>query len=211
MQSQGGLVISENAPLQQVRPEQDPAPETDSEPHYYANPELLAERCRQLAEIPFVLVEPEPRSEASKKQVQVLEEEFRNALKRGQNPILELQSTVLGGPLIGGWPKIESEESDIDYPLAETEEEWFVWKQKMDEKRARKRQKASGSSNNVGASAPAGSNKPLQRPNDTMTTRTPQVFSEADGKENEKMRAHRFSTAVAPEVGMSLLIIIFSS
>jgi hypothetical protein len=199
MQRQRRPVIAETPASQHDQSEQDATSEPDSEPHYYANPELLAEKCRQLEKIPFVLVEPEPRSELSKKRVKKLEEGFRLALKNGLNPRLELESTVLGGPLIGGWPKIEEEDADIDYPLAETEEEWFAWKRMIDEKRARGRQVISGGLNkDTEPARVAERGKPIGA-KDTGISQTPYI-APVKGKENGRSGVSRSSRTVAPEV-----------
>jgi hypothetical protein len=199
MQRQRRPVLAETPASQHDQSGQDPTSEPESEPRYYANPELLAEKCRQLEKIPFVLVEPEPRSELSKKRIQRLEEEFRLALKKGIKPRLELESTVLGGPLIGGWPKIELEEDDIDYPLAETEEEWFAWKRKIDEERAQRRHVISGGLNkDTGPARVAERSKPTGT-KDTGVLQTPSV-APVKGKENGESRVSRSSRTVAPEV-----------
>jgi len=199
MQRQRRPVIAETPASQHDQSEQDPTSEPESEPHYYANPELLAERCRQLEKIPFVLVEPEPRSEQSKQRIQRLEEEFRLALKKGLKPRLELESTVLGGPLIGGWPKVEPEEKDIDYPLAETEEEWFAWKRKIDEERARRRHVISGGLNKDTEPARVAERGKPTGAKDAGASQTPSV-APVKGKENGPSKVSRSSHTVAPEV-----------
>jgi hypothetical protein len=199
MQRQRRPVIAEPTPSQHDQSEQDPTSEPESEPHYYANPELLAEKCRELEKIPFVLVEPEPRSELSKQRIQRLEEEFRLALKKGLKPRLELESTVLGGPLIGGWPKVEEEDADLDYPLAETEEEWFAWKRMIDEKRARRRHMISGGLNKGTEPAQVAERGKPAGAKDTGVLQTPSV-APIKGKENGRPKVSRSSRIVAPEV-----------
>jgi hypothetical protein len=192
MQRQRNPVISETNASQLDQSEWDATSELESEPHYYANPKLLAEKCQQLEKIPFVLVEPVPRSEESKKRIKMLEEQFRQALKQGLKPRLELESTVLGGPLLGGWPKIEEDDTDIDYPLAETEEEWFAWKRMIDAKRDQKRRMPNTESLPV-----AERSEPTAK--GTITSQT-HFGTPVKSKENGQLRVNSSSRVVAPEV-----------
>ncbi|PVG04492.1 hypothetical protein CPB86DRAFT_662873, partial [Serendipita vermifera] len=109
-----------------------------TERNEYADPDLVAERARELADIPFELVSGSV-SEDSKTRAERLEKEFRGAGTRRAwpNMKMELRCTILGHPLSGPWPADEPETDDAtEYILAKSPEEWFAWKQAQDEHRA---------------------------------------------------------------------------
>jgi hypothetical protein len=112
------------------------------EPNDYANPTLVEEKARRLAAIPFEL-SPDPLPEGVKVRAKHLAQELRDAEARGIRPYMkmELQSTLLYRSLPEPWPTPENERDsdDDDYPLFDTEEEYFKWKRERDERRARKR------------------------------------------------------------------------
>jgi len=92
----------------------------------WANPELVYEKARRLESIPFVLIPATPVTAESLARIRDLEQSIRDADARNQPFRLNLTSTVLKTPLVGGWPvpAEEQEDSDIEieYILAETEE-----------------------------------------------------------------------------------------
>lgn len=104
------------------------------------NPELNPERLKQLESVPFTLID-EKLPDSSWKRIKELERKFRRRDGKGLPMQLNLLSTILKEPLPGGWPMPkpgEGEESDVEYILPETEEEWKSWKEQVDTYRARK-------------------------------------------------------------------------
>lgn len=183
-----------------VPSKQDAMSSPESEPHYYANPSLLEERCQQLEEIPFVLVEGEPRSESSKKRIQRLELEIREATKMKRWPKIELESTILRGPLLGGWPKFnpeqDEEKSDTECPLFDTEAEWFEWQQMIEKKRAQRLQGSSRMTEDTSKSTET-VRKAVGRKSAGLPSTSFQVLQDyAEEKENE---AHLHDPNVATE------------
>lgn len=114
--------------------------QADDRDDEWANPELVYKKASQLEFIPFVLIPGTPFSDERLNRIQALEQKIRDADDQNQPFRLNLTSTVLKNPLQGSWPVSKKEDdSDTEYILAETEEEWFEWKRRVDEKRSKKK------------------------------------------------------------------------
>lgn len=204
MQAEKSRIIAKFNPAKQ-----NTTSEPEPQPRYYADPDLLNEKCRQLENIPFVLVEEESRSKSSEKRIEQLELELRKASKEKRRPNIELDSTILLGPLMGGWPQIDlEEESDVEYPLVETEEEWFEWKEKIDKKRAQKLQASSHLPKDGKVMSSTRPKKLLEQPVakkaiDLPSTSLQILQDYADEKENE---FNRIIQEVATEVTVPFTI-----
>ncbi|KAG9053930.1 hypothetical protein FS842_006717 [Serendipita sp. 407] len=126
--------------------------------HDYANPLKVMERARKLESIPFDLVNCQSPSPAAQGRINRLEAHLRHSkssLDRkyiGTN--ISLQSSFLKHPSVEGWPAPDSEESDIEYFLHETEEDWFTWKREVDLIRARKALKYPGNARALSCTSP---------------------------------------------------------
>ncbi|KAG8796733.1 hypothetical protein FRC17_007959 [Serendipita sp. 399] len=100
------------------------------------------ERAQLLAEINYVPVECQPPSPAAMERINMLEAGLRNPRSVPRKDYIGtkfyLQSAFLKNPLLQGWPTPDDEESEIEYCLHETEEDWFLWKQKVDLIRGRR-------------------------------------------------------------------------
>lgn len=112
-----------------------------SPPEDNLDPELVLARVRAFQSVPVTLIVDPPRSKEAQERIDRLKAYARGPRMTGpwDGTKLQLSSAILGNPLTKVWSQLEPDsDSEIEYELHETEEEWKAWVLKAEAKRAKK-------------------------------------------------------------------------